>query len=45
MLPGTYQLYVVTNVHQDLGELTKDELLACDYIIGDMVSDIPMTGI
>lgn len=44
MLPGTYQLYVVTNVHQDLGELTKDELLACDYIIGDMVSDIPMTG-
>lgn len=44
MLPGTYQLFVITNVHRDLGDLTISELQDYDYIAGDMVSDIPMTA-
>ena len=44
MLPGTYQLFVITNVHKDLGDLTMAELQNYDYSAGDMVSDIPMTA-
>ena len=44
ILPGTYQIYVVTNIHKDLGEMTKEELQNYDYIAEEMVTDIPMTA-
>lgn len=44
MLPGTYTLCVVTNVHKDMGEMSKAELVRYKYFDDDMVDDIPMTA-
>ena len=44
ILPGTYTLCVVTNVHKDMGGMTKSELIRYKYSVDDMVDDIPMTA-
>lgn len=44
MQAGSYELYVVTNIHEDLGEMTKAELLEYKYWNFNMKSDIPMTA-
>lgn len=44
ILPGTYTLCVVTNVHKDMGEMTKSELAQYKYSVDGMVKDIPMTA-
>lgn len=44
LLPGRYQLYVVTNVHEDMGEKTRQELSSFEYAVGDMTADILMTA-
>ena len=44
ILPGTYTLYVVTNVNKNLGDLTNESLLQYEYSIDDMDGSIPMTA-
>lgn len=44
ILSGTYTLCVVTNVHKDMGEMTKSELAQYKYSVDGMVKDIPMTA-
>lgn len=44
MQAGNYELYVVTNVHKDLGEMPEEELIKCEYWGVNMKSDIPMTA-
>jgi len=44
MQAGNYELYVVTNVHKDLGEMPEEELVKCEYWGVNMKSDIPMTA-
>lgn len=44
ILPGTYTLCVVTNVHKDMGGMTESELIRYKYSVDGMVDDIPMTA-
>ena len=44
LMPGNYTLYVVANVHEDLGELSKEALLQYEYNHSNMTSDIPMVA-
>lgn len=43
ILPGTYTLCVVTNVHKDMGGMTESELIRYKYSVDGMVDDIPMS--
>lgn len=42
--PGTYQIYVVANMHGDLGEMTEDELAGYKYPSANMRVGLPMTA-
>ena len=44
VMPGKYELYVVTNVHQDLGEMEEADLMAYSYNTSDMTEDLPMVA-
>ncbi len=42
--PEAYAIYVVTNVHHDLGAMTKKSLMDYQYFVETMTEDIPMTA-
>lgn len=44
LLPGNYQLFVVTNVNKDLGEMSQNDLSLYEFSKGSMKDNIPMTA-
>lgn len=43
--PGKYDLYVVANMHADMGEKTPSELAACMVTYSGSYADLPMSAI
>lgn len=44
LLPGNYQLFVVTNVNKDLGEMSQNDLSLYEFSKGSIKDNIPMTA-
>lgn len=44
IMPGNYDLYVITNVHQDLGDMEKADLMTYSYDSSNMTVDLPMVA-
>lgn len=44
IMPGNYSLYIIANIHQDLGEMTEADLKAYKYDVSGMTADLPMVA-
>ncbi|MCM1302215.1 MAG: DUF4906 domain-containing protein [Alistipes senegalensis] len=44
VLPGQYEAYAVANVHRDMGEMTREQLLAVQLPLVSQYTLLPMSG-